>query len=106
VWACCDNPCCYGGSGPFDGLGHGPRRHLDRNRDQRGSDGSAFRTWPAASCYRDYRYVGLDGAVVHMHAFGSSAPLQDVKNRFGFTPQASSSIAKQRLAERDRRAGR
>jgi transketolase len=41
-----------------------------------------------------------------MHAFGTSAPLQDMKNRFGFTPQAISSIARRRLAERNRRAGR
>jgi transketolase len=32
-------------------------------------------------------WVGLDGAVVAGHAFGTSAPLQDLKNRFGLTPQ-------------------
>jgi len=38
---------------------------------------------------RPYRYVGLDGAVLDMHAFGTSALLQDVKNRFGFTRRPS-----------------
>jgi transketolase len=34
------------------------------------------------------RYVGLTGAVIGMHTFGASAPLKDLKRRFGFTPEA------------------
>ena len=32
------------------------------------------------------RYAGLDGAVIGMHTFGSSAPLKDLLTKFGFTP--------------------
>jgi hypothetical protein len=33
--------------------------------------------------------VGLDGPVVDVQAFGTSAPLQDPKNRFGLTRRPS-----------------
>jgi len=33
------------------------------------------------------RYVGPAGRIVAMHTFGSSAPLKDVLNEFGFTPE-------------------
>ncbi|MCD6014442.1 MAG: transketolase [Solirubrobacterales bacterium] len=33
------------------------------------------------------RYVGPRGATIGMHTFGSSAPLKDVLNEFGFTPE-------------------
>ncbi len=33
------------------------------------------------------RYLGLDGKMIGMHTFGSSAPLKDVLGRFGFTPE-------------------
>ena len=33
------------------------------------------------------RYAGLDGAVIGMHTFGSSAPLKDLLTKFGFTPE-------------------
>jgi transketolase len=45
-----------------------------------------------------HRYVGLHGAVVGMHTFGASAPLQAVKDKFGFTPEAITSIARQQVA--------
>ncbi len=32
------------------------------------------------------RYVGLDGCVIAMETFGSSAPLKELQRRFGFTP--------------------
>ena len=32
------------------------------------------------------RYVGLDGIVIGMNTFGSSAPLKELQSRFGFTP--------------------
>jgi transketolase len=33
------------------------------------------------------RYVGPQGVAIGMHTFGSSAPLKDVLNKFGFTPE-------------------
>ena len=33
------------------------------------------------------RYVGTTGRMIGMHTFGSSAPLKDVQNEFGFTPE-------------------
>jgi transketolase len=33
------------------------------------------------------RYVGTKGRMIGMHTFGSSAPLKDVQNEFGFTPE-------------------
>ena len=32
------------------------------------------------------RYVGLDGCIIGMETFGSSAPLKDLQQKFGFTP--------------------
>ena len=32
------------------------------------------------------RYVGMNGAKIGMHTFGSSAPLKDLLTKFGFTP--------------------
>jgi transketolase len=45
-----------------------------------------------------HRYVGEDGAVVGMHTFGSSAPLKMLLKKFGFTPDAVSTIARERIA--------
>ena len=33
------------------------------------------------------RYVGPEGTTIGMHTFGSSAPLKDVQDEFGFTPE-------------------
>ena len=33
-------------------------------------------------------YVGLDGKTIGMKTFGSSAPLKDLQEKFGFTPEA------------------
>jgi len=33
------------------------------------------------------RYVGTTGRMIGMHTFGSSAPLKDVQDEFGFTPE-------------------
>ena len=33
------------------------------------------------------RYVGPEGTKIGMHTFGSSAPLKDVLDEFGFTPE-------------------
>ena len=32
------------------------------------------------------RYVGVDGCIIGMETFGSSAPLKDLQQKFGFTP--------------------
>jgi transketolase len=48
------------------------------------------------------RYVGSAGAVVGMHSFGASAPLKQLLNKFGFTPDRVVTEAKAVL-ERARR---
>jgi transketolase len=44
-----------------------------------------------------HRYVGDAGAVVGMHTFGASAPLKMLLEKFGFTPEAVSRIARERV---------
>ncbi len=44
------------------------------------------------------RYVGTDGAVVGMHTFGASAPLKELKRKFGFTPDDVADVARAQLA--------
>ncbi len=44
------------------------------------------------------RYVGMQGAKIGMHTFGSSAPLKDLETKFGFTPDKLVAAAKQQLA--------
>jgi len=44
------------------------------------------------------RYVGDGGAVVGMHTFGASAPLKMLVEKFGFTPDAVSEVARERVA--------
>jgi transketolase len=43
-------------------------------------------------------YVGMTGAKIGMHTFGSSAPLKDLLKKFGFTPEKVLEAAKQQLA--------
>ena len=45
------------------------------------------------------RYVGDCGAIVGMHTFGASAPLKQLLNRFGFTPERVCEVAKSCIAE-------
>jgi transketolase len=40
------------------------------------------------------RWIGPEGAKVGMHTFGSSAPLKDVMNEFGFTPDKVAEAAR------------
>ncbi len=40
------------------------------------------------------RWVGPEGATIGMHTFGSSAPLKDVQDKFGFTPDKIVETAK------------
>jgi len=44
------------------------------------------------------RFVGTAGRKIGMHTFGSSAPLKDVQNKFGFTPDRVAEVAKELLA--------
>jgi transketolase len=44
------------------------------------------------------RYVGYEGVKVGMHTFGTSAPLKDVQDKFGFTPDRVVEAAKELLA--------
>jgi transketolase len=43
-------------------------------------------------------YVGMRGAKIGMHTFGSSAPLKDLETKFGFTPDKIVAAAKRQLA--------
>jgi transketolase len=45
-----------------------------------------------------HRYVGDGGAIVGMHTFGASAPLKELVKKFGFTPDAVSEVARERVA--------
>ena len=44
-------------------------------------------------------YVGMNGAKIGMHTFGSSAPIKDLLTKFGFTPDKVVSIAKEQIAQ-------
>ena len=44
------------------------------------------------------RYVGDGGAIVAMNTFGASAPLKQLVEKFGFTPDAVSDVARQVVA--------
>jgi transketolase len=43
------------------------------------------------------RYVGPTGTVIAMRSFGMSAPLKDLQQRFGFTPEAVADAARAQL---------
>jgi transketolase len=45
------------------------------------------------------RYVGERGAVVGMHTFGASAPLKQLLNRFGFTPERVAEVTRRVLGK-------
>ncbi|WP_308166751.1 transketolase [Nocardia albiluteola] len=44
------------------------------------------------------RYVGDGGAVIGMHTFGASAPLKQLLEKFGFTPDRVADVARDRVA--------
>jgi transketolase len=44
------------------------------------------------------RYAGASGAIIGMHTFGSSAPLKDLLEKFGFTPQKVLEAARRQIA--------
>ena len=43
------------------------------------------------------RYVGLDGRTITMSGYGASAPLPDLKEKFGFTVDNILKIAREML---------
>ena len=43
--------------------------------------------------------VGMNGAKIGMHTFGSSAPIKDLLTKFGFTPDKVVSTAKEQIAQ-------
>jgi transketolase len=45
------------------------------------------------------RYVGSRGAKIGMSTFGSSAPIQDLLTKFGFTPQKVLAAARGQIAK-------
>jgi len=45
------------------------------------------------------RYVGMNGARIGMHTFGSSAPIKDLLKKFGFTPEKVLAAAKEQIAK-------
>ena len=45
------------------------------------------------------RYVGVAGARIGMHTFGSSAPIKDLLTKFGFTPEKVLAAAKEQIAK-------
>jgi transketolase len=53
-----------------------------------------------ASTFGWDRYVGLRGHVVGMQTFGASAPLKDLQQKFGFTPEAIVAAARAQLGLR------
>jgi transketolase len=44
------------------------------------------------------RYAGTDGALIGMHTFGASAPLQELQRKFGFTPEHLMAAARAQVA--------
>ena len=45
------------------------------------------------------RYAGVDGAIIGMHSFGASAPLKDLLQKFGFTPDKVVAAAESQIAK-------
>jgi transketolase len=50
------------------------------------------------------RYVGMSGTRIGMHGFGSSAPIKDLMQKFGFTPEKVCAAAKDQIAKSRRQA--
>jgi transketolase len=51
------------------------------------------------------RYVGMGGAKIGMHTFGSSAPIKDLMTKFGFTPEKVLATAKEQIAKSKKTKG-
>ena len=48
------------------------------------------------------RYVGMNGAKIGMHTFGSSAPIKDLLKKFGFTPDKVEAAAREQIVKSKR----
>ena len=57
-----------------------------------------------ASTFGWERYTGTTGAIIGMNTFGTSAPLKELESKFGFTPEAVVSAAKNQLKQSGRAA--
>ncbi|MGY1636941.1 transketolase [Geodermatophilus sp. SYSU D00742] len=55
-----------------------------------------------ASSFGWDRWVGPGGRIIAMSTFGSSAPLKDLQSKFGFTPEAVTSAARELVVARTR----
>jgi transketolase len=53
-----------------------------------------------ASTFGWERFVGLTGRIIGMKTFGASAPLKDLQQKFGFTPEAVVEAAKEQIERR------
>jgi transketolase len=51
-----------------------------------------------ASTFGWAKYVGMTGATIGMHTFGSSAPLKDLQQKFGFSPEKIAEAAEKQIA--------
>jgi transketolase len=51
------------------------------------------------------RYVGAGGAKIGMRTFGSSAPIEDLMTKFGFTPEKVLAAAKEQIAKSKKTKG-
>jgi transketolase len=52
----------------------------------------------AASSFGWTRYAGSEGAILAMETFGSSAPLQQLLQKYGFTAEHVAAVAKEQMA--------
>jgi transketolase len=52
-----------------------------------------------ASTFGWSQYVGSDGKIIGMHSFGSSAPIKDLLNKFGFAPDKVVEAAREVIAQ-------
>jgi len=55
-----------------------------------------------ASTFGWARFVGIGGEAIGMHTFGASAPLKELQQKFGFTPDRILVAAKEQLARTGR----
>ncbi len=46
------------------------------------------------------RYAGLTGSIIGMETFGASAPLEELRRRFGFTSDRVAAVAKEQIGSR------
>ena len=52
-----------------------------------------------ASTFGWERYVGMGGRMIGMKTFGASAPLKELQQKFGFTPEHIVRAAREQIAQ-------